>query len=376
MPISPKDRVTWIRLLRTDVEDFNREWGQLPAPQGIDLTGADLRGADLKGVVLVGANLAGANLEGCQLDQASLSRADLTRARLRGANLFATLAEGADFTEADLSEANIEVANLNESTVERARLDRATIDASSVQRLKGARASFAGATLEKLAFLGCKLSEADFEGATLDNVEFWDTELARAKFTGATARGLTFERSDLTGVNLGELRGDEPTFVGENTGVGVRLRARSVAEEHLYMALHPCACGHPVAPGSLGHSLWFEGNDNISVFQGKCAGCQRTLRLEFAVPADAPQPPRLGGAAPSQIIDPGEFYLESDRAILRGDVARAIACLEEILKFIPPGGGEVPASAFTGRGAEVRSKSPLRFERELLEARLGAYHTP
>lgn len=78
----------------------------------------------------------------------------------------------------------------------------------------------------------------------------------------------------------------------------------------------------------------------------------------------------------SQIIDPGEFHYASDLSVdrvqlldhpterwpqARRDVKRAIAALEEVLKFVPPGQDAVPASVFTSkRGLAYYGSSPRK----------------
>jgi hypothetical protein len=154
------------------------------------------------------------------------------------------------------------------------------------------------------------------------------------------------------------------------------LRARSIAEEHLYMRLHPCQCGRAIDVAGLGHATGIAGPAELaSIFSGSCDGCGAELQFEFVVPDGAPRGrARFGGDAPSEIIDPGEFYLVSDELLAEGDVERAIACLEEVLKFIPPGEETVPSAAFRrGAGAAKKLESPGRFTRERLEARIAAY---
>jgi hypothetical protein len=169
------------------------------------------------------------------------------------------------------------------------------------------------------------------------------------------------------------------------------LVARSSPECHLYMDLHACSCGQIRFPAS--HTLRNGPNRGLlAVYQGTCPGCglprQFTFQLDDPTP---PPPPAYGGSRPSRIIDPGEFMLVADQASgaapldPRGlgapDMARgrallgtAVAAVEEILKFIPPGRNEVPASAFTSRtGASVYAKEPGRFSGPRLVATLAEY---
>ncbi|MEO7734627.1 MAG: hypothetical protein ABIY55_26965 [Kofleriaceae bacterium] len=87
---------------------------------------------------------------------------------------------------------------------------------------------------------------------------------------------------------------------------------------------------------------------------------------------------------PSQLIDAGQFLRESDRAVRRvvGSPApqnlywlgRAIACLEEVLKWIPKGEDRPPVSAFfTEDGLRFSREEPGRFRRPRLRAVIAAY---
>lgn len=153
------------------------------------------------------------------------------------------------------------------------------------------------------------------------------------------------------------------------------LSARSIAEEHLYIRLHPCRCGQQVDVSTLAHASAIASDRTIiSVFSGKCAACGSSLRYEFEVPDDAPRGRvSLGGAVPSAIIDPGTFYIASEQCAQQGDLELAIACLQEVLKFIPPGEDKVPASCFRGAAsARVALERPEQFTRRVIEARIAA----
>lgn len=161
------------------------------------------------------------------------------------------------------------------------------------------------------------------------------------------------------------------------------LQARSVAECHLYMSLHPCDCGEDDFPWAR-HELGDIPGGAFSAYSGTCPTCGRSRRFEFALVSDPP-PPDFGGEQPSTIIDPGDF-LETARsahdAALAGgwdaeraeDAEFAVAALAEVLKFIPPHGDRVPASAFTSAaGLKLVASDPAQFERTRLEALLGDY---
>ena len=153
-----------------------------------------------------------------------------------------------------------------------------------------------------------------------------------------------------------------------------RLRPRSVAEEHLYMEVHPCACG-VFKLHELPHQVRRDGAELVSVFRGACAGCSAPREFVFVLPPEPP-PSGLGGDDASTLITPDQFLTLAEAAVARGTprgLARAQACLEEVLKFIPPGEALVPASAFsTAEGARQRLADPDRFSRASLEARLAA----
>ncbi|GGV05348.1 hypothetical protein GCM10010260_48130 [Streptomyces filipinensis] len=162
------------------------------------------------------------------------------------------------------------------------------------------------------------------------------------------------------------------------------LTARSSSEAHLYMDLHPCACGS--GDFERRHRLEQHGNDLVAVYEGVCRKCGENRRFVFRMAEEIPPPPpAFGGPEPSQIIDPGEFAEvafrisesagvrllntpESEHHKLRGAVAYSVAAFEEILKFIPPGQDAVPAEAFTSeRGRACYQRDPGKFARDLLE---------
>lgn len=169
------------------------------------------------------------------------------------------------------------------------------------------------------------------------------------------------------------------------------LVSRSTEESHLYMYLHPCECGeadfdwrdHEIVPGNG----WL-----VSVYSGECERCGRSRSFEFALaPEPSPPAPALGGGAPSRIIDPGEFLdtaqqlaatvptdpveVDDDEFHAAHDaLAFAIACLDEVLKFIPDDVGAVPPDAFRSElGHHSYREAPELFSRPRLEALRGSY---
>lgn len=168
------------------------------------------------------------------------------------------------------------------------------------------------------------------------------------------------------------------------------LVARSSPECHLYMELHPCACGEARLDASSRTES--RGDDLVAVYEGACPRCGAARRFEFVLdPELPPAPPAFGGTSPSKIICPGDFLRVADDAARRApasiaglpppqrqaarlNLARAVAAMEEVLKFIPPGGERVPVEAFTSaRGKELYLAEPGRFRKLRLDAVLGAY---
>ncbi|MEU9310146.1 hypothetical protein [Streptomyces sp. NPDC048256] len=165
------------------------------------------------------------------------------------------------------------------------------------------------------------------------------------------------------------------------------LRARSSLEAHLYMDLHPCECGS--SDFVRRHRLEQRGDGILAVYEGPCTQCGRNRNFAFLMADEIPPPPpAFGGPEPSEIIDPGEFAEvasdvsrragleilntpESEHHRHRGAMAYAVAAIEEVLKFIPPGQDAVPASAFTSEVGKARyERDRGKFDRDILEIEL------
>ena len=129
---------------------------------GLDLSNLDLRNARFDHCFLESANLAGTDLRGADLTSAMMARANLTRADLSGAKL---------------GGANLGFAKLG--------------------ALKGA-----GADLSYAVLTGADLSEADLAGARLVGAELGGALFAETSFINTTATGVTFLKTDLTGLRL------------------------------------------------------------------------------------------------------------------------------------------------------------------------------
>ena len=165
--------------------------------------------------------------------------------------------------------------------------------------------------------------------------------------------------------------------------------ARTNEEAHLYMDLHPCECGEIEFPRS---SSVVETADGLAGrYTGPCPQDGARREFTFRLPQRLVAPPRdglvrYGGAEPSELIDPGEWLSVAD-AYARNVPARpassaeagpmlrrAVAAIDEVLKFIPAGADRVPESAFvTDRGRAAYAKEPGRFRRLRLEAVRGTY---
>ena len=165
------------------------------------------------------------------------------------------------------------------------------------------------------------------------------------------------------------------------------LRAHSSLEAHLYMDLHPCECGS--SDFDRRHRLEQRGDDIVAVYEGPCARCDRNRLFTFLMAEETPPPPpAFGGPESSEIIDPGEFAAvasdvsrrvglellnspESEHYRHRGAIAYAVAAIEEVQKFIPPGQDAIPASAFTSEAGRARYEmDPGKFSRDILEIEL------
>jgi hypothetical protein len=168
--------------------------------------------------------------------------------------------------------------------------------------------------------------------------------------------------------------------------------ARSPEEAHLFMELHPCACG--AADFDRTSSVAEVDGGWLVRYEGRCTSCGRDRVFEFrradetAIPAGGGWAP---GTRPSELLDAGEWLLVADAygsvetgahgsveagrsPTWRTDLLAAAAALDEVLKFVPAGAETVPDDAFwTARGRAVRDAEPGRFRRFRLEAGRAAY---
>jgi len=172
------------------------------------------------------------------------------------------------------------------------------------------------------------------------------------------------------------------------------MMARTNAEAHVYMELSGCPrCGQRQFDPS--NSLIMLDGDLASRYHGACPQCGLEREYTFRVGYDLQLPPvdraRFGDERPSELIDPGEWMWLADfvsarvpvdpgdvtageRDRYRYDLTVAVAALDEVLKFVPPGADQVPAEAFwTDRGREVYAQRPGRFIRGAVLAVRDAY---
>ncbi|WP_227998990.1 hypothetical protein [Nocardia australiensis] len=165
--------------------------------------------------------------------------------------------------------------------------------------------------------------------------------------------------------------------------------ARTNAEAHLFLKLQLCRqCGESRC--EFRSSVVYVGDVLASRYTGRCPRCDVERVYEFQLPDEVPPPHgdgvRFGGDEPSQLMDPGVWLWYSDVAAkqapldtkgldeqairsARHALATALAAVEEVLKFIPPGADAVAASAFTSPdGRAVYDSEPGRFSRSRLSA--------
>jgi len=189
------------------------------------------------------------------------------------------------------------------------------------------------------------------------------------------------------------------------------LHARSSAEAHLFMALHPCpSCGdeqfEAVVRSSLASPAGRTGSagsasragsagDLETAYVGSCRTCGAGREFRFRIDDEtetdggtvplALGEPEFGRGTPSTIIDAGQWLRSADR-ILAATPSNVLGVSEEewqarrflfkaaaesvaeALKFIPAGTDDVPPQGFwTEEGRAVHETSPERFHRAPLE---------
>ncbi len=179
---------------------------------GLDLSNLDLSGAKLQLCFLESVNLSGSSLRNADLTSAMMARANLTRAdisgaKLRGANLgFARLGE-LKGQNADLSFAVLTRAELQEADLAGARLVGADLGGALFAETSFAGASAAGVTFLKSDLTGLRLTGADltkcnFLMANVNGVDFTGAALVSAVFLGSTGEGAVFHGAKLDNLRV------------------------------------------------------------------------------------------------------------------------------------------------------------------------------
>lgn len=170
------------------------------------------------------------------------------------------------------------------------------------------------------------------------------------------------------------------------------LLARTNAEAHIYMDMHPCDCGE--GNFDRASSVIDVSGDLASRYAGACRGCAKLREFIFALPEKiifpSPGLVSFGDGNPSELLDPGEWMWVADRYArvapgrtapgtdaareARHQVATAEAAMDEVLAFVPPGEDMVPYEALrTDRGRAVYDKQPGRFYRGRIEVVRDTY---
>jgi hypothetical protein len=162
--------------------------------------------------------------------------------------------------------------------------------------------------------------------------------------------------------------------------------ARSRDEAHLYLDLHPCDhCGS--LETTWENAVAVADGVPVNRYAGTCSGCGASRVFWFGLPEREIIPagyPTFGGPEPSQLLDAGQWRWvadltgadvpDDDPAEARRCLAIATAAVEEVVKFIPPGGEEVPERAFwSEQGRQVHEAEPSRFTLDRLLAARTAY---
>lgn len=149
--------------------------------------------------------------------------------------------------------------------------------------------------------------------------------------------------------------------------------ARSIAEARLYIGREPCpGCG---AVGFSEPSRIIERGERLGVAcSGYCPTCGALRELELLLGEERVPPLALGNAAPSSLIDAGEWLLLANEHAENAELSKAIAALAEVLKFYEDGAAEPPMSAFfTAAGRAAYRADAGRFSRFRIEAVLDAW---
>jgi hypothetical protein len=177
------------------------------------------------------------------------------------------------------------------------------------------------------------------------------------------------------------------------------LLARTPKEAFLYIDLHPCVCGESRFEPAESLLIQLGSTGLGRRYKGPCPRCGASREFVFRLPdwpvEPKPGPLSYGDDEPSQLIDAGEWLLLAHSlaksiSIVRGRplyraerevIEESVACLDEVLKFIPASGQppeaaqweQPPDAAFwTERGRAYRdAQPPGTFRRGRLQAYRG-----
>ncbi len=206
---------------------------------------------------------------------------------------------------------------------------------------------------------------------------------ARTRFRGPRCRcGGKLKRPDIAGLLDVSAPGYRPDRQSSAVADPNQRRpdpplARTDTEASFYTALHPCGCGH--GPTTFSRAVIQLEDDPGIEYSGACSSCGRYRRFVFRGPA-ADEMRRPGvfsfGTGTSDLLDAGEWLWVAEMAVSGAPVidqgeamvtAIAIAAVEEVLKFIPPGQDVVPANAFwSERSRLMWVAEPGQFRRDRL----------
>jgi hypothetical protein len=168
--------------------------------------------------------------------------------------------------------------------------------------------------------------------------------------------------------------------------------ARSSHEALLHMDLTPCPCG---GQGADTDSVVVDLGDGRlgRRYTRTCHACGLAREFLYRLPDEPPEPTEFayGGPEPSQLIDAAQWLSVADRyaravpakagelppdqlRAARGRLAAAVAALDEVVKFVPPGADGVPSSAvWTPMGRAVAETEAARLSVGRLSAVRAAY---
>lgn len=168
--------------------------------------------------------------------------------------------------------------------------------------------------------------------------------------------------------------------------------ARTSHEAHLHMELTPCLCGgRRFNTSSV--MLDLPGGAPGRRYTRTCQACGSLQEFTYRLPEEPLESPGFayGGEEPSEVLDAAQWLWVADwyaravppdparlppdeRRVAQGRLAAAVAAIDEIAKFIPPGADRVPPEAvWTPMGESVRSAEGERLSAGRLAAVRSAY---